>query len=393
MISNDAKHPIEFGILCAATRANPDHSHLVTALKGALDWDRLLSLAAAHGVRPQLIRAFRKLNWVDVPPNVKGSLLTFLSLHNAHSLLLAKELILVNEQFSHNGIRFATFKGPSLALSVYGGLSLRECNDIDLIVEQKQVAEAEAVLASLGYRAVYGSSFFRETFLSYTGQCLLVREAPQVAIDLHWDFTSSYAPFPILPSEIWSSLQEVDIGGRSIPTLSRTDLALFLAGHGTKERWRCLSWIGDFAMLIERCPNIDWNLVLDRAGRRGCGRSILVGCQLAAQLLGTRVDRDLLKTAKDDVQARSAAKDLVRSLSSEYPMAASDRELGDFDLCETNSRRALAIGKLLITRTAGDYVSMPLPRLLWPIYYVTRPFRLAGKAMKATWAHERYPRS
>ena len=33
---------------------------------------------------------------------------------------------------------------------------------------------------------------------------------------------------------------------------SRNEMALFLAGHGTKEGWRCLGWVGDFAMFIEK---------------------------------------------------------------------------------------------------------------------------------------------
>src|SRR5215472_12937617 len=148
MESNCLKHPIEFAVLCAASRANPDRSQIVMALKGALDWDRLLKLAEAHGVRPQLIHMLQALNWVDVPSNVKSSLLSFLSVHNAHSLLLAKELILLTDQFLRNAIRFAAFKGPALAHTVYGDLSLRECNDIDIIIEQRQVAAAEAILAS-----------------------------------------------------------------------------------------------------------------------------------------------------------------------------------------------------------------------------------------------------
>src|SRR5262249_31392054 len=36
---------------------------------------------------------------------------------------------------------------------------------------------------------------------------------------------------------------------------------------------------------------------------------------------------------------------------------------------------------LLTTRTAGDHKAMPLPKPLWGIYYLTRPFRLARKAI------------
>jgi hypothetical protein len=379
MMFNDS---VAFSVICAAVGPNPDYTNIAKALNGALDWNRLLDLAAAHGVRPQLIQAFHRLNWADVPLRTKRSLLTFLTMHAARSLLLAKELIIVNDLFSKNAIRFAAFKGAPLSRAIYGDISFRESNDIDVILEKEHFLRAEGVLVSMGYRAVHASSSFRDAFLSHTGQCIFVREDRQIEIDLHWNFGTSYAPFPLSSAEIWRCLEQVEIGGRFIPTLNQTDLALFLAGHGTKEKWRCLKWVADFAMLLDKRANFDWRLVLDRAKRRGCGRSILVGCQLAAELLRARVDRDFLRTAKDDVQARLMAELLMRSISSEYPIAASERELGDFDLCETKSQRVWAIGKLLVTRTAGDYMSMPLPRSLWPMYYVTRPFRLAGKAIK-----------
>jgi hypothetical protein len=44
--------------------------------------------------------------------------------------------------------------------------------------------------------------------------------------------------------------------------------------------------------------------------------------------------------------------------------------------------RLLAIASLLTTRTVGDYEAMPLPKSLWGLYYLTRPFRLAGKMLK-----------
>jgi len=36
----------------------------------------------------------------------------------------------------------------------------------------------------------------------------------------------------------------------------------------------------------------------------------------------------------------------------------------------------------LITRTVSDYEAMPLPKSLWGLYHLTRPFRLAGKIIK-----------
>jgi hypothetical protein len=211
---------------------------------------------------------------------------------------------------------------------------------------------------------------------------MFVRENnPSLAIDLHWDFVPTSVPFPVSSAEIWHNLEQVQIGGRVVPTLGRADLALFLAGHGAKEGWRCLAWVCDFSKLIEHHPDLDWSGLLDRARRRGCGRSLLVGWQLAAQLLGTRVDVHLLGLAENNMQARLVSEAVVRQICNGYPVPASDRELGSLELCENWLQRVRSIGHFLVTRTVGDYVSMPLPRPLWRIYHLTRPFRLAGKVV------------
>jgi hypothetical protein len=374
----------EFDLLCLAARPRPDYARVAAVLGTGLEWCRLLSLAEAHCVRPQLIRALRDLDWISVPPEARQSLSGFLRLHKARSLFFAGQLVQVADQFSQRAIPFATFKGPSLAAAVYGDLSLREYNDIDIIVQKKHVAQAEEILGCLGYKSVAGSSAFRRAFLSYQGQFALLREmreSPKLAIDLHWDFACAHVPFPLSPREIWSNLEKADIGGRAVPTLGRSDLALFLAGHGTKEGWRCLGWVCDFAMFIETHPDLDWTRLLERARQRGSGRSLLLGCQLAAQLLGTRVKGDLLRFGENNAQFRLAAETVVRRIDRGFPARSSEHVLGDFELCQNWVQRTRFIGRLLFTRTAGDYISLPLPRPLWRVYHLTRPFRLAGKAI------------
>jgi hypothetical protein len=372
--------PAEFGVLCLVAEVKPDYGRMATALKGDVDWDILVSLAAAHSVRLQLIRALRKLDWIGVPAEIKRSLLDFLQLHKVRSLLVAGELIRVSDELSQRAIRFATFKGPALAAGLYGDLSLREFNDVDLIVEEQQIVRAEAALGSLGYRPVLGSSVFRGAFLSYQKQYMFVRENnPSLAIALHWDFAGTFVPFPLSAAEIWDNLGQWHIGGRIVPTLGQADLGLLLAGHGAKEGWRRLGWVSDFAMFIEKHPDVDWRTLLHRARRRASSRSLLVGWQLAAVLLGTKVEADLLGLAENNMQARRAAEAVVRRFRSGYPVPASEGEFGEPDLRENWLQRAQAVGSLIVTRTIGDYLSMPLPRPLWRIYHLTRPFRLASK--------------
>jgi len=371
----------EFDLLCLVARPRRDLDRVAAILRNNLNWSLLLNLAAAHGIRPQLVHTLRKLDWLGTPREVKHSLLDFLRSHNARSLFIASQLVEVTELLSHGAIRFATFKGPSLAAAIYGDLSLRECNDIDIIVDEHQVPEAETVLASVGYKPAHGSPEFRAAFLSYQKQFMLVREDSMLAIDLHWDFTWTHVPFPLRPSEIWSNLEAVEIGGRAVPTLGRNDLALFLAGHGTKEGWKCLGWVCDFAMLIEKYPDLDWNQILGRAQQRGCGRSLLLGARLAAELLGIQVKGNLLKLAENANESRLAAEAILRRMRNEAPVPSSERFLGDLYLCETHAQKGRVMARTLMTRTVGDYLSMPLPRYLWPLYRVTRPFRLIGKVL------------
>jgi Uncharacterised nucleotidyltransferase len=365
----------EFDVLCLAARSQPEVGQIAIALERDIDWDMLLSLAAVHAVRPQLITAFQKLDWIGVPAKVKRSLLDFLHLHQVRSLFIAGELIRLTGEFSRRAIRFATFKGPSLAAGLYGDLTLREYEDLDLVVEKQHLAQAETVLGSLGYRAVLGNSVFRSAFVAYQRQFVFVRETPNLAVDLHWDFTASYVPFPISGPDIWSDLRAVDIAGHSVPTLGGPILGLFLAGHGAKEGWRRLGWVRDFAMFVEKNRDLDWHSLLDGAERRGCGRSLLLACRLT-ELLGTRTKIDFQEKSEEHILALETTLNRIRN---EIP--ASSYNLGDFELCENWLQKARALGSLLVTRTVGDYVSMPLPRPFWRIYHVTRPFRLATKAI------------
>jgi hypothetical protein len=128
-------------------------------------------------------------------------------------------------------------------------------------------------------------------------------------------------------------------------------------------------------MFVEKNRDLDWHSLLDGAERRGCGRSLLLACRLT-ELLGTRTKIDFQEKSEEHILALETTLNRIRN---EIP--ASSYNLGDFELCENWLQKARALGSLLVTRTVGDYVSMPLPRPFWRIYHVTRPFRLATKAI------------
>lgn len=366
----------EFDLLCSAARPVPDLSRIRRSLADGIDGELLVLLAAQHGVRSNLLRCLADLSWVSTPPVVRKKLESFRHYHLQRTLSVTQELVTVAAALTDAGIPYATFKGPMLALQLYGDLALREYSDLDLIVPEREMERAEQVLAGRGYRNAQGDRAFRQAFLRHQRQYALVREGFDAAIDLHWDFTVDPLPFPLRPAEIWSRLAFVSIGGRSVPTLAGEELALLLAGHGTKEGWRNLGWVCDFAMLAERVPDLDWSRIHERARRNRTGNAILLAFAIAHLLLETPLPPPLADLVEHDPGLVARAEGLVTRLRSAPPEEVVHAPLEDLLLCDHASDRVRTAIKLTLAPTPGDYEALPLPPALWPLYRLTRPIRL-----------------
>ena len=92
-----------------------------------------------------------------------------------------------------------------------------------------------------------------------------------------------------------------------VPTLAPDDLALFLAAHGTKEGWKKLIWVCDFAELPRKYQNIHWTAVLDRARRSHSTRALLLAVLLSSKLLDTPIPMRLLDLALNDPTVQALA--------------------------------------------------------------------------------------
>lgn len=372
----------EFDALCLIVRPEPDLEGAREALRQGIDEANLIRLAERHSVRPRLIEGLTAVSWEGIPDESRSSLEAFRHVHLVRSLSAAQQLSQAAAALADRRIRFAAFKGATLARLLYGDLSAREYSDIDLIVPQAQFDDAEDVLASLGYRAADGDRAFRHAFLGYQRQHAFIHPGLALAIDLHWDFSGSHVPFPLALAESWSELEDVSIGSQLVPAVSGASLALLLAGHGTKEAWRSLDWVCDFAMLVDRRPDLDWAAVHGRARARACGDSVLLACAMANRLLGVPVPPTLLRSVSECGRVGSIASTLIDQLRHSERAPKVVENFSDLDLCDTRRARFTALLKLAFTRTVKDYHSMPLPPELWAVYHVTRPIRLAAKTIR-----------
>jgi Uncharacterised nucleotidyltransferase len=370
----------EFSLLCLLIR-DPACERIELMDRHSFDWSILAQLAERHGVRPQLIRGLSRTHFVDVPAKIKQCLDDFHRFHLFRCLHVGAELFTIADLLEARNVRYATFKGAALATSLYGNISGREFNDIDLLVHEDDLEPAEACLRSRGYCARSGDMRFRSAFMAYQNQYIF--ETDQMMVDLHWDFNVTRVPFPLGADEIWDNLDSVSIDGRNIPTLGRHELALYLAGHGAKHGWCSLSLVCDFAKFVRAHPELDWMRLWQRSAQKKCGNLILLACALAARLLDASVDKEVLTRGERTPGVRDLAHSTIEQLMGPPTVVPPGLEefFGGMSLCETWAQKAGVIWGLVSTRTTGDYEAMPLPRPLWRFYHLTRPFRLAIRVL------------
>ena len=373
----------EFILLCWLISADPKRERINDMLRKPIDWMTVADLAERHGVRPLLMQGLDRMDFFDLPPETKELLEDFQKWHVSYCLRVGAELLGIVELLEGKHVRFATFKGATLAVSLYGDISRREFNDIDLVVHETDLEAAENCLRSRGYRARSGDRAYREAFMAYQNQYIF--QMDETMIDLHWDFSVTGVPFPLQAAEIWGSLEKVSIAGRDVPTLGRYELALYLAGHGTKHGWNSLSWVCDFAHFIQAYRQINWMRLWHRSVRRHSGNPILLGSVLASRLLDAPVDEELLACADREPIVQASADAAMKGMMSPAagPASAPEDFLGGLDLCETWPQKAAVLWRLVSTRTTSDYEAMPLPRPTWRLYHLTRPVRLGIRVLSA----------
>jgi hypothetical protein len=329
-----------------------------------------------------LLQTLKSACWDAVPQQIQLELARFNKANLQKNLVFTGELLRLLGLFQQNAIPIAVFKGPVLAHTLYGDMSLREFSDLDVLIHEADLSNVEDILTTRGYQADFPDRNYRSAFLSYQGQYAFRDSNTGISVDLHWRLSSKGVAFPLQLAEIWPRLERVAIAGRTVQTLAHDDLALFLAVHGTKEGWRSLIWVCDFAELLHKYQDSDWMAIHHRARQSHSSRPFLLAIALASKLLDAPVPVALIDRAWKDCTVRALAETANRRMLRAGPEGEFREFQNGLNTHDRLRHRLCHVAMLLLTRTVGDHQAMPLPKSLWGIYYVTRPFRLASKAAR-----------
>ncbi|MGE0104877.1 MAG: nucleotidyltransferase family protein [Blastocatellales bacterium] len=294
------------------------------------------------------------------------------------NLRMAGELILLIRKMEGDGIRVIPYKGPTLASLAYGDLSLRTFGDLDLLIAREDTGKAFTLMRDLGYapEIELDAEGLRE-FQKYTNVLAWWNDERRTSVEIHWELSPGYLPFPVGFDELYSRRQEVEVGGHLISTLSNEDLLIYLCLHGAKHAWERLSWIVDVGWLIRHRREIDWDMVIETG--RGYERMLGLGLELARRVTGVDLPPRVRELIAGDPSIGELSDRVFVWMENPPGWIARTR----FLMVASGNRRdgARLLRRILFTPSAADWGMLRLPPQLSGGYKLIRLLRLFGKAV------------
>lgn len=244
-------------LLCARWPQREQDRHVIREQSSrALDWQRFLLLAQHHRLVPLVSQNLHAGVGESRSPVLDATLneLHQLSLDNAHQALRSlAELQRVLQELQAHAIPARVLKGLPLAQSVFGNLGLRAAGDIDLLIDEGSILEADRVLRGFGYRGLFQMERFTPRQLAFYSahwrDNAYQNPASGFEIDLHWRlFRNSEMPGAGLCAVPARCI--VNFGGFLVETLPQKENLLYLCVHGTFDGWLFFKSLVDVAAQV-----------------------------------------------------------------------------------------------------------------------------------------------
>ncbi len=387
-----ARPEFELLLCCARTRLDPERvKRIGDLLRQEIDWVLLIRMAIQHGLLPLLYWNLKNVSADAVPRKTLDELRKQFAAHTRRNVSMAEELIRVLDLFEAHQIPAFPFKGPVLAMSIYGNLALRQFTDLDVFVHKRDIRRAKALLVSRQYRwlpLTQPRQASHYVMLPVIKDFVFVSEDGRTKVELHWRLTGWHFPFPLNMKRLWKHLGAVELAGSRVHNLPPEALLLYLCMHGSRHGWQRLDWICDIAELVRVYQDLDWNQVEERASTLGCKRMLCLGLLLAHDLLGAELPEEVLQTVLSDQVAASLASEINEQFLYESggQFKVFKRELLHLRMRERLRDRIRYILFSFLSQyfywyqkipiNEKDRALIPLPAALSFLYYLVRPVRL-----------------
>jgi hypothetical protein len=214
-LRGDLRPEVQLLLCCARTQMDTVNAERISALlQENIEWSYLLEMAFRHHVMPLLYRSLETVCPTAIPETARIELKAQLQVGIQGNLFLTKELLHLLALFNQHGLLAIPYKGPVLAVSVYGDLMLRPSSDLDILVYERDIVQAVDLLTACSYEIIrppqiaqigkrLQSRRIQQLVLksSWAYQVVLWHPERQILVELHWRVTPKYV-LPITPKTV-----------------------------------------------------------------------------------------------------------------------------------------------------------------------------------------------
>ena len=383
-LTNAPLRPEDELLLCAArARINPEiAARMKSLMQLEMDWKRLLAAARRHGLVPLLYTHLQSACAEEMPESILLKLGRQFMLNAARNLSMTAELVRILALFEDHGIPALPYKGPLLAESIYGDVALRQFEDLDILVPESKVAEAETLLRQQGYQVAL--ELPQDRMAAY---CRMKHEIPylhpgkSILIELHWKISPIFFHFPIDMERLWRRTEWITLAGSRVRSLSKEDALLILCANGSRHFWEKLESVSVVAEMLRIYPEMNWEYLFGLARDLRSEQALLLGLLISHNLFNTEIPEPAVQRIRTDKLLRILAAEVQTRLFIPNLQPASGME--HFSWCvrltDRWQDRVRIILRTLFLPQYEDWRIIKLPSCLAFLYFPVRIFRVLKK--------------
>jgi hypothetical protein len=291
-------------------------------------WDYILSKSIELDLAPIVYFHLKTLskNYPELLELIPNHILEELKKHyyintvkNKH---LFEELNRIFNSCNEAGVPIIVLKGGALAELFYQNRGLRQMFDIDILVKEGQLKQAEEIIRDLGYSPrlenVRPETYYRNHHHHLPPY---LSEDKLVHLDIHNNLIPKSITNSIDLSRVWSRAHRVVIAGTDAMTLCPEDMLLHLCLHVSLADTFLgkLKGLCDISQIIRRYKtNLDWDQILSESIEFRIENYMYYTLWIVKKLLSNEIPDEVLDHLKRNKSTRYIEDKVLKNLISEY---------------------------------------------------------------------------
>jgi hypothetical protein len=306
-------------------------------------------------------------------------------LEGSIKLGLFQHLGKIQEAFSDYDLEVLVIKGPASSVQLYGDALVRGYLDLDILVDVDSLALVVPIMEKAGYyqKADQNLSTIPSKLVQKIHHAVFFREDSPYRIEVHTSIFDNLSKEPQSRYTTAALLERsvvVSNGETHFKTLDPVDHALFIIEHGTKHGWVLLHWLMDAAKILQIEDPLFHREVASQAEILGDGKKIAYMVKLVTSMFPVPVPSPyavLVNQYKGHFTTQISYS--CKQLSLQFNQRSSLKSILSFTYgfrlpLATGLKEKGEICFQLFKIPLQDTKALPLPRFLFPLHLVLRPF-------------------